>query len=119
AKLYGAKPFATVFCYVVLISVLATVFLLSIRQPMYEIHVDLPSESVIRVESHLLPPGRNRETIPFGKIDLLTIAPLGHSRFVVEANVVGDRRVEMGRGRHEEMTSLANTLSVNSGARLE
>ena len=117
AKLYGARPFATSFFYVALVATFLITFIGLVQRPMYEIYVDQPSESIVKKEAQLLK-GRSQVSLLFGKIDALTIAPLDHENYVLEAAVVGGAPIEMGRGPQRKMAILAEVISANSGARV-
>lgn len=46
--------------------------LVSIWVPKYEVFLDLSTESIVKRDTHLLPPGVTQLTIPFGEIDVIT-----------------------------------------------
>ena len=123
--------------YVVLTLVLIGIFIGSAMAPRYQVFLDLSSESVVRRDTHLLPPGMNELRIPFRNIIEIDGFFVRHEhseddqimiRYHYRLDIVEDgRRTEIGWGSHQKkkqeidqgMFSLALAIADVSGAKLD
>jgi len=99
--------------YIAIILALTIIFVVSIVSPKYEVFVDLYTESVVKRDTHLLPPGVNQQRIPFREIQLITVNSERHTHLETSGltgltthaeyhyviNLIADngRQVEVGR----------------------
>ncbi len=130
----SSLPFAA---YVVLTLPLIGIFIGSAVAPRYQVFVDLSSESVVRRDTHLLPPGMSELTIPFRNITKIDGFFVRHEhredeedviRYHYRLDILGKdgRRTEIGWGPHQKknqepdqgMFSLARSIADISGAKL-
>lgn len=123
---------------------LLIIFVVSIFYPKYQIFVDLPTESVVKVETHLLPPGLSEQRIPFRGIRTVTggfykhthlersglagLATRDEYHYLVKLLTHDGSKIKVGRGfpplpsassPPEKAKGLARAIAGISGARLE
>ena len=127
----------SVSAYVVLTLSLLGIFIGSAVAPKYQVFVDLSSESVVRRDTHLLPPGMSEHTIRFGDITEIDGFFVKHDHQEDERDVIryhyrlgvvskDGRWTEIGWGPHQEskqepdqgMFSLAQAIADISGAKV-
>ena len=97
---------------------LLDIFLVSIGYPRYEVFVDLPAESIVRRDTHLLPPGIKEDTVPFSEVGVITGGG-SSTDYSLYANTRNRRRIEIGQGDKAEMSSLARAIADKSGIGLD
>ena len=124
--------------YVGLVLALGVIFLISLAKPKYEIFVDTPNETVIRRDTHLLPPGVQELSVAFGDIGKIQGQFVKHQHEEDEEDVTmyhfrldvvtrEGQVIEIGWGDHQfsassppqELNTLANAIADKSGAELE
>ena len=116
--------------YSVMFLVLLGVFVGSIAGPKYKIWVDLSEESIVRRDTHLLPPGGSKQAVPFSNILLVTGTWVEKSRtyrYLVAVKTNDGSEIELAKGPREtrkteaplELSLLAQAIADKSGARLE